>query len=87
MRGSRLLILAFALAVQLFAGTVVSAREYLLVQSGTTLRDSGFFEEILPAFTEATGIELRVVAVGTGQAIRNAQRGDGDLLFTPLDGR
>ena len=82
MRGSRLLILVFAIPVLLLSATVLSAREYLLVQSGTTLRDSGFFDAVLPGFTRETGIELRVVAVGTGQAIRNAQRGDGDLLFT-----
>ncbi len=75
-----------ALSVALLAALVPVApgiaRDYLLVQSGTTLRDSGFFDAVLPAFGESAGLEVRVVAVGTGQAIRNAERGDADLLFT-----
>ena len=52
-----------------------------MVQSTTSTRNSGLFDHILPRFTEKTGIEVRVVAVGTGQAIRNAANGDGDVLF------
>ena len=87
MLGSRVLMLLCVGMLLVSATARVAAREYVLVQSGTTLRDSDFFEAILPAFTEATGIEVRVVAVGTGQAIRNARRGDGDLLLThsPVD--
>ena len=57
------------------------AEEYILVQSTTSTQNSGLYEAILPQFTAATGIEVRVVAVGTGQAIRNAMNCDGDVLL------
>ena len=55
--------------------------EFLIVQSTTSTADSGFYDFILPAYEEKTGIDIRVVAVGTGQAIKNAENGDGDLLI------
>ena len=54
---------------------------FIIVQSTTSTQNSGLFEFMLPKFREKTGIEVRVVAVGTGQAIRNAANGDGDVLF------
>ncbi|MSU88908.1 sulfate transporter [Rhodobacteraceae bacterium 2CG4] len=54
---------------------------FIVVQSTTSTQNSGLFDHILPLFTAKTGIEVRVVAVGTGQAIRNAENGDGDVLF------
>ncbi|WP_082181994.1 substrate-binding domain-containing protein [Aestuariivita boseongensis] len=54
---------------------------FILMQSTTSTQNSGLFDHLLPIFTEKTGIEVRVVAVGTGQAIRNARNGDGDILF------
>jgi tungstate transport system substrate-binding protein len=51
------------------------------VQSTTSTQNSGLYEHLLPIFTEKTGIDVRVVAVGTGQAIKNAQNCDGDVLF------
>lgn len=54
---------------------------FIVVQSTTSTRNSGLYDHILPLFREATGIEVRVVAVGTGQAIGNASRGDGDVLI------
>ena len=57
------------------------AEPFILMQSTTSTQNSGLFEVLLPQFTEKTGIEVRVVAVGTGQAIRNATNGDGDILF------
>lgn len=54
---------------------------FITVQSTTSTQNSGLFERILPQFLDETGIEVRVVAVGTGQAIRNAMNGDGDVLF------
>ena len=52
-----------------------------MVQSTTSTANSGLLESILPQFEEKTGIQVRVVAVGTGQAIKNAQNGDGDVLL------
>lgn len=54
---------------------------FIIVQSTTSTQNSGLFDYLLPMFTEKTGIEVRVVAVGTGQAIKNAANGDGDVLL------
>ena len=53
----------------------------LVVQSTTSTANSGFYDHVLPLFEKAHGIKVNVVAVGTGQAIRNAIRGDGDVLL------
>ncbi|MFV0245731.1 MAG: extracellular solute-binding protein [Qingshengfaniella sp.] len=63
------------------AGTGAAQDRFILVQSTTSTQNSGLFEHILPLFTAESGITVRVVAVGTGQAIRNAENGDGDVLF------
>jgi len=63
-------------------GTAVSAEDrFIVVQSTTSTQNSGLLDAILPGFEEASGIDVRVVAVGTGQAIRNAMNGDGDVLL------
>jgi tungstate transport system substrate-binding protein len=54
---------------------------FIIVQSTTSTQNSGLFEHILPLFTAKTGIDVRVVAVGTGQALKNAENGDGDVVF------
>jgi tungstate transport system substrate-binding protein len=69
------------LAVGRGAEAQQQAGRYILVQSTTSTENSGLFKHLLPTFTTRTGIEVRVVAVGTGQAIKNAQNGDGDVLF------
>ena len=56
--------------------------DFLVIQSTTSTSDSGFYDYILPIYEKKTGIDIRVVAVGTGQAIKNAMNGDGDLLIT-----
>ena len=63
------------------ADLAVAQERFIVVQSTTSTRNSGLYDHILPMFTEKTGIEVRVVAVGTGQAIRNATNGDGDVLL------
>jgi len=70
----------FALAFGLSAPVAAQDR-FIVVQSTTSTQNSGLFDHILPMFMEETGIEVRVVAVGTGQAIKNAANGDGDVLF------
>jgi len=55
--------------------------QFITVASTTSTQNSGLFDQILPKFTKDTGIEVRVVAVGTGQAIRLARGGDADVLF------
>lgn len=59
----------------------VAAAKSIIVQSTTSTQDSGLFDYLLPLFSKATGIEVRVVAVGTGQALKNAQNGDGDVVL------
>ena len=61
--------------------TAAAADRFITVASTTSTENSGLFGHILPLFTKKTGIEVRVVAVGTGQAIRLAERGDADVLF------
>ena len=68
------------LAMSLFATAAVAA-ESITVASTTSTEQSGLFGWLLPRFTQATGIEVKVVAVGTGQAIDIARRGDADVLF------
>ena len=53
----------------------------ILLQSTTSTKNSGFYAYILPIFKEQTGINVKVVAVGTGQAIKNAENCDADLLI------
>ena len=71
-------------AVFLAAAMTASApalAETIRVASTTSTEASGFFDYLLPRFTAATGIRVRVIAVGTGQAIRLARRGDADVLL------
>ena len=62
-------------------GTVTATESYLLLQSTTSTVNSGLLDAILPHFTKQTGVEVRVVSSGTGQALRNARNGDADLVL------
>jgi tungstate transport system substrate-binding protein len=55
--------------------------KFIVVASTTSTQDSGLFGHILPLFKARTGIEVRVVAQGTGQALATASRGDADVVF------
>jgi len=70
----------FCAAVAL-AAPANAAGNFITVQSTTSTQNSGLLDYILPKFHKETGIEVRVVAVGTGQAIKNAMNGDGDVLL------
>jgi len=59
----------------------LAAERFIVLQSTTSTQNSGLFESVLPLFSKKTGIEVRVVAVGTGQALRNAKNGDGDVVL------
>src|SRR5690554_5501143 len=63
------------------SGPAIAQDDFIIVQSTTSTQNSGLFDHLLPMFQDKTGIEVRVVAVGTGQAIKNATNGDGDVLF------
>ena len=68
-------------ATSLAAHHASAADKFIVVQSTTSTQNSGLFDYILPKFKAKTGIEVRVVAVGTGQALKNARNGDGDVVL------
>ncbi|MDM0083203.1 extracellular solute-binding protein [Variovorax sp. J31P179] len=68
-------------AATLAAGALAAPAETLTMASTTSTEQSGLFSHLLPAFKQSSGIDIKVVAVGTGQAIDMARRGDADVLF------
>ena len=75
-------LLALLAAAALAAPAFVQAQERsITVASTTSTEQSGLFGHLLPAFTKATGIAVKVVAVGTGQALDIGRRGDADVVF------
>ncbi|MCB1385637.1 MAG: extracellular solute-binding protein [Nitratireductor sp.] len=77
---SSLHLLALTGAMAL-AGGAQAQDKSILVQSTTSTANSGLYDYLLPEFEKASGIKVNVVAVGTGQAIKNAQNCDGDVLL------
>jgi tungstate transport system substrate-binding protein len=75
------LSLAAAFLLVLAASAAVSQGSFITVASTTSTEESGLFDYLLPAFTKETGIQVRVVAVGTGQALKIGERGDCDVVF------
>ncbi|MYZ49046.1 substrate-binding domain-containing protein [Propylenella binzhouense] len=72
---------AAALGLALVSGGALAADKFIVVQSTTSTQNSGLLDELLPKYTAKSGTEVRVVAVGTGQAIKNAANCDGDVLL------
>jgi len=74
--------LAALAAAAILAATASNAQErFITVSSTTSTEQSGLFAHLLPAFEKASGIKVRVVALGTGQALDMARRGDADVVF------
>src|SRR5262249_10797456 len=73
--------LFIALFIALFASVAAAQGRFITVASTTSTEQSGLFGYLLPIFTKKTGIEVRVVALGTGQALDIARRGDADVVF------
>ena len=71
----------FALWALVAMGPVHAQERFIVMASTTSTEQSGLFAHLLPVFTQATGIEVRVVAQGTGQALDMGRRGDADVLF------
>jgi tungstate transport system substrate-binding protein len=70
------------LATTSFAQAPAAApTQFITVASTTSTEQSGLFKYLLPLFTAKTGVEVRVVALGTGQALDMARRGDADVVF------
>ena len=73
--------LAVLLATLSLAAAVQAQNRFITVASTTSTEQSGLFPHLLPVFTKATGIDVHVVALGTGQALDLARRGDADVVF------
>jgi tungstate transport system substrate-binding protein len=74
------MLLAAALAAALCAPALAQDKS-IVVSSTTSTQDSGLFGYLLPIFKQATGITVKVIAQGTGQALDTARRGDADVAF------
>ena len=74
---TRRFLLSAASGLALIAALPANAQEFITVASTTSTENSGLFGHILPMFQEETGIEVRVVSQGTGQALETGRRGDG----------
>nr|WP_275437485.1 MULTISPECIES: substrate-binding domain-containing protein [unclassified Halomonas] len=64
-----------------WSASLLADDDFITLASTTSTENSGLFDAIIPTFTEATGIDVRVVAVGTGQAFEIGRRGDADSLL------
>ena len=77
---SKKILLATMLNLVILSGAQ-AAEKSIILQSTTSTQNSGLFDFILPQFEAQTGIQVKVVAVGTGQALKNGRNGDGDVLL------
>jgi tungstate transport system substrate-binding protein len=77
----RTLVRLFCLLVAVAYAYGTAAQGFITVASTTSTEQSGLFGHLLPIFEQKTGIEVRVVALGTGQALDLARRGDADVVF------
>lgn len=73
--------LGFASGLALLAALPATADTFITVASTTSTENSGLFDHILPIFSAESGVEVRVVAQGTGQALETGRRGDADVVF------
>ena len=64
-----------------FSGRAVSQERSLVVASTTSAQDSGLFDYLLPIFKQKTGIAVKIIAVGTGQALEIGRQGDADVVL------
>ena len=79
-------LLLTALTSLLLGGTLVGAGaqaqdKFIVMASTTSTEQSGLFAHLLPAFKQASGVDVRVVALGTGQALDSGRRGDADVVL------
>ena len=81
MSPSRRIFLAGLAMLPLVAAPVMAQDKYIVVSSTTSTEQSGLFGHLLPIFENKAGIRVRVVALGTGQALDMARRGDADVVF------
>jgi tungstate transport system substrate-binding protein len=77
----RVLALLWVAGVVSAPGWVAAQEKFIVMSSTTSTEQSGLFAHLLPEFKKASGIDVRVVAQGTGQALDMGRRGDADVLF------
>ena len=77
---NRLLFICLAAGIA-FAAPALAQERSIVVASTTSTQDSGLFDHILPIFKAKTGIDVKVVSQGTGQALDTGRRGDADVVF------
>ena len=74
-------LIRIALLALVLAGSAQAEDKFITVASTTSTEQSGLFKHLLPIFEKKTGIQVRVVAVGTGQALDIGRRGDADVVL------
>jgi len=77
----RPLVGAIFLSLLLASPGTIAQDKFIVMASTTSTEQSGLFAHLLPAFKTASGIDVRVVSLGTGQALDSARRGDADVVF------
>jgi len=78
---NRRIVIAAALAAFVAATPVQAQDKSIVVASTTSTQDSGLFDYLLPLYKQKTGVTVKVVAQGTGQALDTGRRGDADVVF------
>jgi tungstate transport system substrate-binding protein len=79
--GASAIVKSALTATFLVASLAASAQQSIVMASTTSTEQSGLFSHLLPEFKRASGIDIKVVALGTGQALDMARRGDADVVF------
>lgn len=74
-------LIIITLMIAALSGQVSALDDVIIIQSTTSTQNSGLYDYLLPEFTKKSGIKAHIVAVGTGQALKNAQNCDGDVLL------
>src|SRR5664279_1108984 len=77
----RTFIAAFALGSIVATAPALSQEKSIVVASTTSTQDSGLFEYLLPLYKKKTGVTVKVISQGTGQALDTGRRGDADVVF------
>src|SRR5213080_4018350 len=77
----RVLSVVLAICIAGMTAPAVAQDHSIVVASTTSTQDSGLFGYLLPIFKARTGIDVKVIAQGTGQALDTARRGDADVVF------
>ena len=77
----RMFLSAALVLLAMACSPLAAAQKFITLASTTSTEQSGLFKHLLPIFEKKTGIQVRVVALGTGQALDLARRGDADVVF------